>query len=377
MIPCAPHGHALNHPPPVPDPLTIAPTGTPQAEARRIPPVLQRLGLALGFISLCLLAYALGPVASGWEALTVWTKSDPEALRLQAVLWQLRVPRVLLAMGIGASLAAAGAALQGLFRNPLADPGLIGITAGGSVAVVLALALVSMGWISGHPLLLIAFGFPGALLAVWLAYRLGSSRAENPGGGTATLLLAGVGINALAFAATGFLLAVLDDQSLRNFSFWTLGSLSGARWSLLLLALPLLVLPPILLARMGGSLNLMALGEGPAAYAGLSVRRLRRNVLLLVALCVAASVALGGAIGFIGLVTPHMVRPFTGPDQRRLIPASALVGALLLLLADALSRSLLPPQEIPVGVLTAGLGTPVFLHILRSARGRALNRTAA
>jgi iron complex transport system permease protein len=336
---------------------------------------LGRTGIVLLALAACLLAYAFGPVASGWEAFSVWSRGDAEALRLQAILWHLRVPRVLLAMGIGASLAAAGAALQGLFRNPLADPGLIGITAGGSVAVVLALAMVSLGWISGHPLLLIAFGFPGALLAVWGAYKLGSGGRSE--GSTATLLLAGVGINALAFAATGFLLAVLDDQSLRNFSFWTLGSLSGARWSLLLPALPLLLLPPILLAGMGKSLNLMALGEGPAAYAGLSVHRLRRKVLVLVALCVAASVALGGAIGFIGLVTPHMVRPFTGPDHRRLIPVSAAVGAVLLLLADALARSVLPPQEVPVGVLTAGLGTPVFLHILRSARGRALNRAKA
>lgn len=331
---------------------------------------------AIGTLTLLLilLAYSLGPVCSGWEAFGVWTRSDAEALHLQKILWHLRIPRLLLAMGIGASLAASGAALQGLFRNPLADPGLIGITAGGSVAVVLALAMVSLGWFSGHPLLLIAFGFPGALLAVALAYRLGQGSSDHGQGqgSTATLLLAGVGINALAFAATGFLLAVLDDQSLRSFSFWTLGSLSGARWTLVLPALPLMIVPPFLLSRMGHSLNLMALGDGPAAYAGLSVRRLRRNVLVLVALSVAAAVALGGAIGFIGLVTPHMLRPFTGPDHRRLIPASALVGALLLLMADAMARSILPPQEVPVGVLTALLGTPVFLHILRSARGRTL-----
>ncbi|UOQ74063.1 FecCD family ABC transporter permease [Hymenobacter cellulosilyticus] len=283
----------------------------------------------------------------------------------EAVLWVIRLPRVCLGVLIGAALGLAGAAMQGLFRNPLADPGLIGISAGASLAavttIVLEVTLLSAlrEWLGFYALAVAAF--VGACGTTVLVYNLSK---EGGRAVVATMLLAGIAINALAGALTGLLTYAATDEQLRSITFWGLGSLGGASWPTVLGVLPLLALPILLLPRLGKSLNLLALGEEQAAHLGLPVTRLKRQLIVLATLAVGTSVAVAGAIGFLGLVVPHLVRLAAGPDHRMVLPGAALGGALVLTLADMLARTVVAPAELPIGILTALLGTPVFLWIL-------------
>lgn len=279
-------------------------------------------------------------------------------------LWHLRLPRLLLAIGVGAALAVAGTAMQGLVRNPLADPGLIGLSSGAALAasavMVLGLALdLNPASTSRWVLPLAAFAGAGmsALLVLSLAQYEGYTRVS-------TLLLAGLAINAVAGAGIGFLANVADDRALRSVTFWMFGSLARAGWSEIAIALPLLMIPILALPREAAALNALLLGEAEAGHLGVDVERLKRRVMLLVILAVGVSVAVAGIIGFVGLIVPHLLRLQMGPDHRKLLPAAALGGALLLTLGDTLSRSLLAPAELPIGILTALIGGPVFLLLL-------------
>jgi iron complex transport system permease protein len=295
----------------------------------------------------------------------------PDAHRRDAaVLGVVRAPRVLLGALVGAGLGAAGAALQGLFRNPLADPGLIGVSAGAALAAVAAIVLGGsvFGAVAGTLglWLLPAAAFCGGLLATLLMARLGRV------GGTAhvaTLLLAGVAVNAIATALTGLLIFMADDRQARDITFWTLGSLSGARWAHLPVLLLLVGLPTLLLTALARPLNALILGEAEAFHLGLRVAAARRAAILLAAVAVAAGVGFTGLIGFVGLVVPHLVRLGFGADHRIVLPVSALLGAALLILADLAARSLAAPAELPVGVVTALLGAPFFLWLLRRRIG--------
>jgi iron complex transport system permease protein len=284
------------------------------------------------------------------------------------VLWQLRLPRVLLAAAVGAALGLAGALSQALFRNPLADPALLGVTAGAAAAVALSLTLFAgLQFALPAPLrlwLLPMVGFAGALSVCFCLERLARWLAP---GSIAALLLSGLAIQALAFAVVGLCSYLASDEQLRAMNFWTLGSVAGANWAMVA-AMGLALLGVGLLARrLAAALNALALGEAAAAHVGVHVQRLRGISIACVALLSALAVAWCGSIGFIGLMAPHLARQWVGADQRRLMPIAMLVGALLLVLADTLARTLAVPAEIPVGIFSALIGAPWFLLLLRSA----------
>jgi len=289
----------------------------------------------------------------------------------EAVLLAIRLPRAILGLLAGASLAAAGAALQGLFRNPLADPGLIGVSTGAALAA--ALAIVVGG--AAAPLLpdgTIRFlvplaAFAGGLAATFIVYRI-----ARRGGRTdvATMLLAGVALNAIAGAGIGLLIFASTDQELRDLNFWLLGSLAGVTWQRLAIAGPLMLLPLMLFSAASRPLNALLMGEREAGHLGYPVDTVKRRLITLAALSVGAAVALTGVIGFVGLVVPHIVRLSVGPDHRVLLPASMLLGASLLLVADLLARTLVVPAELPIGILTSCVGGPFFLWLIM--RGNAL-----
>ncbi|MDU6439876.1 MAG: iron ABC transporter permease [Pantoea sp.] len=289
---------------------------------------------------------------------------------LSDMVWQIwlhiRLSRVLLAVLIGMALAVSGAVMQGLFRNPLADPGLLGISSGAGLAVAIAILLP----LTLPPLLALWLptlaAFLGSLAVMALIFSL-SQRAQ---GSLARLLLVGIAINALCGAAVGVLSWLSNDQQLRQLSLWGMGSLSQAQWPMLAVCAAF-ILPALLLTqRRARHLNLLQLGEEDAHYMGLDVRRTQRQLLTLSALLVGAAVSVSGIIGFVGLVVPHVMRFCLGSDHRWMLPGSALAGAILLLLADTLARTLVVPAEMPVGLLTSLLGGPWFLwQILRQQRG--------
>lgn len=276
-----------------------------------------------------------------------------------AVLVEIRFPRVLLAGLVGATLALCGAVLQGMFRNPLADPGLIGVSAGAGFGAALWIVLFgALGWsYLGLPLA----AFLGGLLTVILVWRVAQSGGRVH---TATLLLAGIALNSVSGAAIGLLLFLADDQQLRSITFWTLGGFGGANWALLALTAPFMLLACFGLLRLAKPLNALVLGEGEAYHLGVSVERMKRQAVALTALGVGAAVAAAGGIGFVGLVVPHLFRLFAGPDHRYLLLGSVLGGAVLTVLADLISRTVVAPAELPVGVITALVGGPFFLWLL-------------
>lgn len=281
------------------------------------------------------------------------------------IVQQIRLPRALLTALVGALLAIGGAAMQGLFRNPLADPSLIGVTAGASAGA--SLAIVFGGALSG------AFGLSivslaacaGGALAVWLVYRLAT---RVSGTSVATMLLAGIAISALAGSLTSLLEFYASNDMLRRISLWQMGGLEGANWSRV--AILAFVAGAVLgvLPTQARALNALLLGESEARHLGFAVNRTKRWLIGLVAVGVGVSVALAGAIAFVGLVVPHIIRLIIGPDHRALLPASALAGAILLLWADTLARIVVAPTELPVGLITALVGAPFFIILLRSTR---------
>ncbi|CAH0186816.1 Hemin transport system permease protein HmuU [Pseudomonas sp. Bi70] len=286
----------------------------------------------------------------------------------ELILGQIRMPRTLLGLAVGAVLALCGVAMQGLFRNPLADPGLIGVSSGAALGA--AVAIVGGAALGGMPevfapYLLSLCAFLGGLVVTSLVYRLGRRNGQTS---VTTMLLAGIALNALAFACIGLFTYLADDATLRTLTFWNLGSLNGASyarlWPLLLVTLAVALWLP----RRAQALNALLLGESEARHLGVAVERLKRELVFCTALGVGAAVAAAGMIGFIGLVVPHLVRLLVGPDHRVLLPASALAGASLLLLADLFARLILSPAELPIGIVTALIGAPFFLYLL--LRGR-------
>lgn len=275
-----------------------------------------------------------------------------------AVLEAIRLPRVLLGLLIGAGLSTAGAAMQGLYRNPLADPGLLGISSGASVLAAASIVL-EIHWFGIYTLPIAAFC--GSLLAMSVVYLLSQYQGRTQ---ITTLLLAGIAISALCGAVTGFFTYFSNDDQLRSITFWQLGSLGDATWSALLSVAPFILLTVIGIPFFAKALNALLLGESNAKYLGIPVERVKVVLILLVALGVGAGVAVAGLIGFVGLVVPHLVRLSLGPDHRFLLPASALLGSLLLVLADLIARTIVSPLELPIGIVTASVGSPFFLFLL-------------
>ena len=311
------------------------------------------LALTLALLGAVLLSLQLGAVSVGVEVL--WR---PVSALEQQVFWQLRLPRTLLAVLVGASLALSGAVLQVLLHNPLAEPGLIGISSGASLAAVLTMSLsASLGFVLPYWSLSLA-AFVGALIVTLLLLAL-ARRRLGPG----ALLLFGVAIGILANAILTWLLYLADDASLRSFLFWMMGSLGHGQTLSLVWWLPALV-TLVWLMRQGRRLDLLALGGHRAQLLGLNVRRLQPQLVLAVCLLTAFSVAMAGPIGFVGLVVPHLLRLLAGGKQDFLLPASVLAGAAVLTLADVIARNLLSVGEVPIGAVTATLGAPIFIWLL-------------
>lgn len=287
------------------------------------------------------------------------------------IIQQVRLPRTLLAIAVGGILAICGAVMQGLFRNPLADPGIIGVSSGAALGA--ALAIVLFGELaSEYPTLLIfgtvpMFACLGGALITFAVYRLGTG---SNGTSVTMMLLAGVAISALAGAALGLLNYFADDQALRDLSLWTMGSLAGANPSGLWLAFGTLSLLFVCYYRDADNINAMLLGEAEARHMGINVQQLKRRLIILAAVGVGVTVALAGMIGFIGLIVPHVARMLIGPNYKTLLPVTLLLGALLLLFADMLARTLVAPLDMPVGIVTALIGAPFFVWLLIKQKGR-------
>ncbi|MEX6503971.1 FecCD family ABC transporter permease [Pseudomonas zhanjiangensis] len=322
------------------------------------------LSLALGPVSL--------PLADTLQAalrLLGLPVGSEELRQAELILGQIRLPRSLLGLTVGAVLALCGVAMQGLFRNPLADPGLVGVSSGAALGA--ALAIVGGAAFGGlpdalAPYLLSLCAFIGGLGVTALVYRLGRRDGQTS---VATMLLAGIALTALAGAAIGLFTYLADDATLRTLTFWNLGSLNGASYARLWPLLLVTVAVALWLPRRARALNALLLGESEARHLGFAVERVKGELVLCTALGVGAAVAAAGMIGFIGLVVPHLIRLLVGPDHRVLLPASALAGASLLLLADLAARLTLAPAELPIGIVTALIGAPFFLYLL--LRGRA------
>lgn len=336
------------------------------------------LFIALGLLLVLVLwlSLALGPVSlplgdtlrAALRLLGLPFEADASIQQAELILSQIRMPRTLLGLAVGMVLALCGVAMQGLFRNPLADPGLVGVSSGAALGA--AVAIVGGAAFGGlpeafAPYLLSACAFVGGLLVTALVYRLGRRDGQT---NVATMLLAGIALTALAGAAIGLFTYLADDATLRTLTFWNLGSLNGASyarlWPLLLATLAVALWLP----RRARALNALLLGESEARHLGFDVERLKRELVFCTALGVGAAVAAAGLIGFIGLVVPHLMRLLVGPDHRLLLPASALAGASLLLLADLVARLALAPAELPIGIVTALIGAPFFLYLLMRGR---------
>ena len=291
------------------------------------------------------------------------------SVRDRIIILDIRLPRAVLGLMVGASLAVSGAVMQGLFRNPLADPGLVGVSSGASLGAVLLIVLGSSFFgplfaVFGFYALPVA-AFAGGLVTTLLLYKIATRSGQTS---VATMLLAGIALGALAGAVTGVLIFMADDKQLRDLTFWGLGSLAGANWMKILSAGPIILVSLAVVPFLARGLNALTLGEAAAFHMGIPVQRLKNIAIVSVAASTGASVAVSGGIGFVGIVVPHVLRMLIGPDHRYLLPASALLGGTLLIFADMIARTIVPPAELPIGIITAFAGAPFFLWIL--LRGR-------
>jgi iron complex transport system permease protein len=338
--------------------------------ATRSVPSLLTLGLIVFVLAACGISLTSGAAGLGLGDLLAALWGEGLSARDRVVLFDIRLPRLAMGLAVGAALAVSGVLLQGLFRNPLADPGIVGIGAGAGLGAVLAIVLGGMlpagiAAMLGMHLVPVA-AFLGGWAATLLLYRVATAGGRTD---VATMLLAGIALAALAGAGTGVLVYLADDRQLRDLTFWSMGSLAGATWGKLAAALPLIGLVLLISPVLARGLNALALGEAQAAHIGQNVQWLKRLTIFGAAAATGAAVAVSGGIGFIGIVVPHLLRLTVGPDHRRLLPLSALLGAGLLVLADLVSRIIVAPAELPIGIITALIGSPVFLWILLRQNG--------
>ena len=339
-------------------------------DARAARAALVLRGLIVLLLVISVLSLGTGAAGLGLADLFHALLQGELSTRDQVILFSIRLPRLAMGLLIGAALAVSGALMQGLFRNPLADPGIVGVGAGAGLGAVLAIVLggllpAGIAVHFGGQLVPVA-AFIGGWGATLLLYRLATRGGQTS---VATMLLAGIALGALAGALTGIMVYLADDRQLRDLTFWSMGSLAGAGWGKIATALPLIL--PVLLGAplLARGLNALALGEAQAAHLGIAVERLKRLIILGVAAATGAAVAVAGGIGFIGIVVPHLLRISTGPNHRYLLPNAALLGASLLVGADMIARTIVAPAELPIGIVTAVLGAPVFLWILMRRQG--------
>lgn len=332
----------------------------------------RNLAICLSFLLSVVALLSLGYGASGVSAPVVladWLMGNEIAQIDRVVLLDIRLPRMLTGILVGSGLAVSGALMQGLFRNPLADPGLLGVSSGASFGAICAIVLGSalppaMTAITGWNLVSLA-AFTGSWIAMMVLYGIATRRGRTS---VATMLLGGIALAAMIAAASGLLVYIADDQQLRDLTFWALGSLAGANWTKLTAAAPVIIAALIVSPFLARGLNGLALGEAAAAHVGIRVQRVKAVTMLATAGATGAAVAVSGGIGFVGIVVPHLLRLIAGPDHRWLLINSGLLGASFLLIADMISRTVIVPAELPIGIITATIGGPFFIWVLLSNR---------
>ncbi|AXK37646.1 iron ABC transporter permease [Streptomyces armeniacus] len=352
-----------------------SPTPDPHRTRTRTRPRRARTALLTAVLAAALAVLALLSVGSGAYGIPLSDVLGSLAHRAglggapldrvgESVLWNVRLPRVVLGLLVGASLGCAGALMQGMFGNPLAEPGVIGISSGAAVGAVASIAF-GLGFLGNWTVTVCAFA--AGLATVLLVYVLSRSGGRTE---VVTLILTGIAVNAFAGALIGLFLFFADNAALTQITFWQLGSLAQATWAKVLAVLPCALAGLCVAPLYARRLDLLALGERPARHLGVDVERLRIVLVLVVALLTAAAVAVAGIITFVGLVIPHLLRMAAGPGHRFLVPGSALGGAVVLVAADLAARTVVAPAELPLGVLTALIGSPFFFWLLRRTRRR-------
>lgn len=315
------------------------------------------LSLVILFFCALALCCSIGAVKIDFSKIISFTLTEQE----KAILYFIRLPRILLALIVGAALAVSGAAIQSIFRNPLADPSLIGISSGAALAVAFTIVMIGpMTGIFAYYGLSIAAFIGGFLVCLIISYFALASKVFE----TTYMLLAGIAINSLAGAATGFLTYLSDDVQLRSLVFWTMGGFGSALWPSVIVAFTIIIPAIIILLKYSKDLNILLLGDDEAKYLGVDVKSLKIKVIICAIFAISASVAVSGIIGFVGLVVPHLVRLKFGSNNKILILLSAILGAVLLLFADTISRIIVAPAEMPVGIITSIIGGPFFLWLL-------------
>jgi len=355
---------------------TAARTKRRSGYALRPPALLTLICLLAALAGAALVALTMGaagiPLARLPAALGLWADAGPgpTLARDQLVLWSIRIPRIAAAAMVGALLAASGAIMQGLFRNPLADPALVGVSSGGAFAAAAAIVFTDSRFgqslhFMQNQLLPIA-AFVGSLATTIVLYSIASRSGRTS---IAIFLLAGIAIAAIANAGIGLLVFIADDRQLRDITFWMLGSLSGATWPKLAALAPVLGLALIACVSIARGLDVLVLGEAEAFHSGVDVERLKQISIVLVSAMTGVAVSVCGVVGFVGIVVPHLLRLMIGPAHRLLLPASMLLGAVLMVGADTLARTIVAPAEMPIGILTAAIGAPFFLGMLLRQRG--------
>ena len=328
--------------------------------------------LVVLLIAACLLSLGVGPTGVGLRDLFAYLTGNGDSLTTQerVILEAVRLPRTALGLLVGAGLAVSGAMMQGLFRNPLADPGIVGVTSGAGLAAVLAIVLggtvlAPVSMLLGNQFLPL-MAFFGGLINTWMLYVIATRDGRTS---TTALILCGIAIGALSGAFMGLLIVMADDRQLRDITFWSLGSLGGATYGRVLSILPFIVFVMAIIPFVARGLDALVLGDAAAFHMGVPVQRLKRIVIVAVAAACGSTVAVAGSIGFVGIVVPHLLRLAMGPSHRFLLPGSALGGGALLLIADAVARTVAAPADLPIGVITALFGAPVFLFLLIGRNG--------
>lgn len=353
--------------------MEVTAAHTPVAHLMRPRASVVIAALAVLLILVCLFAITVGaagiPLPRLADALDPSFTGTAETARDRLVLRTIRLPRIVLAMLVGALLASAGAVMQGLFRNPLADPALVGVSSGGALAAASVIVVGDTFMVASIaamalPVLPLA-SFAGALATTLVLSRLATSDGRTS---VTLFLLCGLAVAALANAGIGLLIFLSDDRQLRDITFWMLGSLTGATWQKVATVAPFLFAMCVALPFVARGLDLIILGEREAFHAGIAVERLKRIAIFAMAAAVGATVAVGGVIGFVGIIVPHLLRIAIGPSHRLLLPAAMLLGAALLVLADTAARTLAAPAELPIGIVTATIGSPFFIYILLRQR---------
>ena len=289
----------------------------------------------------------------------------------ESVLINIRFPRVILAILVGAGLGTSGAILQGLFRNPLVDPGFIGVSSGAAVGAIISIMFGKL--ISNFlPHILQAFLLPilaivGSFLTIMIVYSLSKVNGKT---NVMAMLLSGVAINAIAGSVIGFFVSISSDLELRSFTFWTMGGLDNSDWFIVILVSFFTILPFLFIYKFRKEIDIFMLGDSEANNLGVNVEYLKRKIILISSTMVGISVAFCGMIGFVGLVTPHLVRLFIAPNHKYLIPGSALLGSLILVLSDFISKTIISPAQLPIGIVTSAIGAPFFVWLILSQKRR-------